>query len=59
MARESAPAIIENRLELENEPDSDDQEIKRLATLPIIQYGREPKLSHKDLASMSPRLMMQ
>jgi hypothetical protein len=44
MARESAPAIIENRLELENEPDSDDQEIKRLATLPIIQYGRERKI---------------
>jgi putative DNA primase/helicase len=49
MSRENARAIIENRLELENEPDSDDQEINRLAALTPVQYSRERKIAAQRL----------
>ena len=49
MSPENARAIIESRLELENEPASDDQEINRLATLTPVQYSRERKIAAQKL----------
>jgi putative DNA primase/helicase len=49
MSPENARAIIENRLELENEPDSDEQEIDRLATLTPVQYSRGRKIAAQKL----------
>ena len=49
MSLEAVRTIIETSPELENKPLSDDDELKRLAKMAHLQYGRERKAAAEKL----------
>lgn len=49
MSTDAVRAVIDNSPELQNKPLSDDDEIRRLAKLPSLQYERERKAAAEKL----------